>query len=325
MKLAPETLPKDEKAELKFQKKTEDTVKEAAKSWISILRMKQDSILDAEVFFTADVGESRQSHIEAECYDPDSANCSKYVWKTGKDGFSIDYIQQIMRANEFSTDTSGYKEQFREILNQYEKAVEEPSFSREEGQKQAEKVMKDLGVSGMTLFSDDARLWFSEEDMPDDRYGQSEDFFWQADLEKAKVGYKYVFTRAFGDVSVDQSIGAAMKQTADTYTAPFSVETVSIMVTDDGVKTFSWEGMCDEVSTIAENVKLLPFEDVQKQLFEQIYYYYLGHGQPSEDTTNFIYKVTSAKLGYTYVTAFKNPKNAWLVPTWFFEVMEGSV
>lgn len=50
----------------------------------------------------------------------------------------------------------------------------------------------------------------------------------------------------------------------------------------------------------------------------------MNHGQPAEDTTNFTYKVISAKLGYTYVTAFRNPKNTWLVPTWFFEVMEGS-
>lgn len=50
-------------------------------------------------------------------------------------------------------------------------------------------------------------------------------------------------------------------------------------------------------------------------------YSYLNIGQPAEDTTKFDYKVTSAKLGYTYVTAFHKPENAWMVPTWFFQVM----
>lgn len=96
---------------------------------------------------------------------------------------------------------------------------------------------------------------------------------------------------------------------------------VSIIVTDDGVKSFSWQGMCEEVAVIAENVNLLAFNDIQKSLFEQIFYSYLNIGQPAEDTTKFDYRVISAKLGYTYVTAFQKPENAWMVPTWFFQVM----
>lgn len=223
--------------------------------------------------------------------------------------------------NEYSPDTSEYKEEFRDLLNQFQETLEQEIFSKEEGQKQAENVIKDLDIPEMSLLSTDKILWFPEEAAPDRRYGESDDFYWQADLENVKIGYRYEFTRSFGGISADSSIGGAAKDTADTYTAPFPIEMVSIIVTDDGVKSFSWQGMCEEVAVIAENVNLLAFNDIQKSLFEQIFYSYLNIGQPAEDTTKFDYRVISAKLGYTYVTAFQKPENAWMVPTWFFQVM----
>ena len=33
--------------------------------------------------------------------------------------------------------------------------------------------------------------------------------------------------------------------------------------------------------------------------------------------------MTDAKMGYTYITAYKNPEHAWLVPAWSFMVIEG--
>lgn len=320
---APEVLPKEQTAVLEFHKKSEDVVQMARDSWRKNLGIEDEQTPDAEAFFSADVGKDRLSHIQAECYSPDLANSSSFVWKTGSSGYSFKRIQSSVRMNEFNTGAAEFQEKYRELLNQYQETLEQQPFSLEDGQKQAEQLMKKLDISEVKLLSSDKILWFPEEAAPDMRYGDSEDFYWQADLENAKVGYKYVFTRGFGGISADQSLGSAMQETVDTYTEPFPTEEVSIIVTDDGVKYFSWTGMCEEESVIAENVKLLPFDDIQKPLFEQIYYRYLKMGQPAEDTSQFTYTVTSARLGYTYVTAFQNPRNAWLVPTWFFEVLEG--
>ncbi len=324
IKLAPENPAEDEKADLKFQKKTKDAAGEAANGWLYKMGLEQEQTMDADVFFAADVGKSRLSHIEAECYDPEIANFSRFVWQTGTDLYDQGEIQLSVRLNEFTPNTAGYQEKFRELLNQYQNALGQYTRSLEDGQRQAEKLMDDLGVPEMKLLSADKTLWFPEDGMPDVRYGQPDDFYWQADPEEARAGYKYVFTRAFGGISAEQSGGGADKETTDTYTSPFPVETVSITVTDDGAKAFSWTGMSEEKAVVAENVNLMPFDEIQDQLFEQIYYYYLGKGQPEEDATNFQFKVTSARLRYTYVTAFNKPENAWLVPAWIFEVMEGS-
>ncbi len=324
VRLAPEKPGRDETAEVKFQKKTADAAGEAANSWAYKLGVEKEQIPDAEAFFAADVGKGRLSHIEAECYDPKIANCSRFTWITGTDRYDLEEIQRYAAMNEFITDTSGYQEQFRDLLGQYQDALEQEAFSAEEGQKQAEQVMKDLGVPEMELLSADRTLWFPEEEMPDVRYAEPGDFFWQAKPEEARAAYRYVFTRAYGGISAERAGGSAAEEAADSYTSPFPVETVSITVTEEGVKAFSWTGMCEEEAVIAEHVKLLPFDSIQERLFEQIYYYYLGKGQPEEDKTNFRFQVTSAKLRYTYVTAFDKPENAWLVPAWNFEVMEGS-
>lgn len=324
IRLAPENPAEEEKAELKFQRKTADAAGEAANSWAYKLGVETPQIPDAEVFFAADVGKSREAHMEAECYDPEIANCSRFTWKTGTDRYDLEEIRRFVRMNEFITDTSGYQESFRKLLEQYEDALEQETFSAEEGQKQAEQVMKDLDMPEMELLSADRTLWFPEEKMPDARYGQTGDFFWQADPREARAAYRYVFTRAYGGISAERAAGISGEEAADSYISPFPVETVSITVADGKVKAFSWTGMCEEADVIAEHVKLLPFEEIQERLFDQIYYYYLGKGQPEEDATNFRFRVTAARLGYTYVTAFGRPENAWLVPAWSFQVMEGS-
>ena len=79
--------------------------------------------------------------------------------------------------------------------------------------------------------------------------------------------------------------------------------------------------MNQEEKIIAENVKLLSFEEIESRLIDQVKYLYPS-SQPAEDTTVFTYNVVTAELGYTYVPAYKKPENAWLVPAWFFTVTE---
>lgn len=81
-----------------------------------------------------------------------------------------------------------------------------------------------------------------------------------------------------------------------------------------------WES--EEVCTVTENTKLLPFEKIQAKLTDQIFYWYSGKGQSANDTTALEYDVVNAKLQYTYTTAYQEPKHAWLVPAWIFTVRE---
>ena len=114
----------------------------------------------------------------------------------------------------------------------------------------------------------------------------------------------------------------AAEETVDSYAPPFQIETITILITEEGVKYFKWDGIAEEVRTVTENTKLLPFEKIQAKLTDQIFYWYSGKGQSANDTTLLEYDVINAKLQYTYTTAYQEPEHAWLVPAWIFTVQE---
>ena len=74
------------------------------------------------------------------------------------------------------------------------------------------------------------------------------------------------------------------EETVDSYVPPFQVETISILITEEGIKYFKWDGISEEVCTVTENTKLQPFEKIQAKLTDQIFYWYSGKGQSAIDT-----------------------------------------
>lgn len=148
-----------------------------------------------------------------------------------------------------------------------------------------------------------------------------DDQIWQADPKQAEPGYRYVFTRGQGGLFTDQMKGSTIAdEVGGSYAPPFPVEKVSVVATASGVKAFEWDGICEEVGTAAENTRLLPFEEIQKNIFDYMYYLYLELGQPENSKSVFEYTVSDIRLGYTYVPAYGNPEHAWLVPAWFIRV-----
>lgn len=114
------------------------------------------------------------------------------------------------------------------------------------------------------------------------------------------------------------------EKTANTYSPPFPVETITIAVTKDEILGFHWRGMAKKAKVIADNTKLLPFKTIQGQFVDQVSYWGSRSGQPADDPTVSRYTVTGVQLMYTYIPAYKKPEDSWLVPAWFFKVRENS-
>ena len=210
----------------------------------------------------------------------------------------------------------------------FEERYTNSTFDKAVGAAQAEQVIKELGIADMSLSSEEQVLWFPQNSYTEgsDRIGESDDLWWMADSAATECGYRYIFSREIGGLNVMVGNTAVLETTEEMYSPPFPAETITITVTESGVKSFVWEGMSEEVKRITENTKLLPFDKIQERLAEQIFYWYSGctAGQPVDDPTQFQYRVTDAKLGYTYINAYKNPEHAWLVPAWSFMAIEGT-
>ena len=222
----------------------------------------------------------------------------------------------------FGMDTNGYTEKFHELADAYRKCMDKITFTEEDGKEQAEQVLEDLGIDGMGLVDSDRTVWFPNGACSErNGLGLGSDALWQGDLDRGLPGYLYCFSKSVeGITSVPD--GVVAEETVDSYVPPFQVETISILITEEGIKYFKWDGISEEVCTVTENTKLLPFEKIQAKLTDQIFYWYSGKGQSANDTTALEYDVVNAKLQYTYTTAYQEPKHAWLVPAWIFTVRE---
>lgn len=320
MELAPESESDNKEVKIKFQNKIKDEAFEIAQGEES------ESENEVPAFFVADVGQDRNAHIEAETYNTELENDSKFEWSTGAAVIDIDRVEMSLRSIEDATDE--YSVAFKEILDDFLNTLNQTTFDEENALNQAEEILKKIEAPEVSLLSSEKILWFPNGSCLDQETpGDSDDLFWQADLMQAEQGYRFEFTREISGLSTNQiekniAVGTLNSSSEVNYAPTMTLEKITIVVTEEGVKVFSWVGMAEEKETIAENTNLCSFETIQTELFDQIFYWYSSQGQSGSESLQFSYTIESCNLGYSYITAYENPQNAWLVPAWTFEVME---
>lgn len=125
------------------------------------------------------------------------------------------------------------------------------------------------------------------------------------------------------EIHFQATVGADAKGTinAETYDPEAGNYSIFSWSEGNGIRSFKWKGMSQEEKVVTENVKLLAFDEIESRLIDQVKYLYPS-SQPAENKTIFGYDVATVELGYTYIPAYKNPQNAWLIPAWFFTISE---
>lgn len=125
------------------------------------------------------------------------------------------------------------------------------------------------------------------------------------------------------EIHFQATVGADAKGTINAVTYDPEAGNYSIFSWSEGngIRSFKWKGMSQEEKVVTENVKLLAFDEIESRLIDQVKYLYPS-SQPAENKTIFGYDVATVELGYTYIPAYKNPQNAWLIPAWFFTISE---
>lgn len=332
MELAPEKSAMQEKKKIEFTTRfVDEGYEKAVMERIGAVREGYDMYENREekIWFEADaggVGTERKARIKAETYDAAVGNSSSFSWTTGLESYSYQEFDSRRMFFAYQMENT-FTPQMLERMSLFEERYTNSMFDKTAGAAQAEQVIKELGISDMSLSSEEQVLWFPQNSYTEgsDSIGETDDLWWMTDPAVTECGYRYIFSREIGGLNVMVGNTAVIETTEEMYSPPFPAETITITVTESGVKSFVWEGMSEEVKMITENTKLLPFEKIQEHLAEQIFYWYSGctAGQPEDDQTQFQYRVTDAKMGYTYITAYKNPEHAWLVPAWSFTAIEG--
>ena len=316
--LASENVQDKQVMDVKFQmQKTDPAIDHILENQFGI----ETETNEEEDYFDADVGADGKSLISAERYNEKLENESSFEWK--QKGWWIDEsdIEIYRRMNQMGVSEPN---KLNEILSGYQRKLDELSFDEKEGKENADATLDDLEILNMQLCDSKKILWFEGEDAYRRfQIGLNDENFVQCDVNECEEGYLYSYSFMVEGIPAKQSLSFVSSQETPSYIPPFSLETINIIVTESGVKSFTWNSMTDEVEMIAKNTRLVDFNKIQKQIINQIYYRYTMRNQPANDQTKIRFDIVDMDLKYTYIPAFGNPKNTWLIPAWFFVVDAG--
>lgn len=183
---------------------------------------------------------------------------------------------------------------------------EKIQISKQDAQAMAQQVIDDMGIKDIVLSSAEKAVSI---DTPE------------------KCGYRIIFARQSGGIPVYriESGGYAQDEEPPAYSPPFTEETVKIDVSADGIEFFSWSGCAKVVETVSDNVALLPFENIQQALKDQIFYKKsFSEMEEMFGLSNFEVDVISAQLCMGYIGVKDNDDQALMVPVWVFETTAGN-
>ena len=250
------------------------------------------------------------------------------ITETGKNSLSVKfdnddgYPGAIYARNE----TDGYwksayfsfTSHFDNIMTEsmYQSAIAEPAETEEQTSWAGE--LFDTFAADKDAALEKANQVLSDLDIKDMMLVSTEKFVVQNAPEKS--GYTFEFVTHAGGIPVYEFRGGGYSKDEEppAYTSPIGEETVSVRVSKDGIEGFNWRGQSRVVEMVSENVKLLPFEDIQKVLVDTISYRksFYTQGYVSEKAE---VKITSIELRAAYIGVKDNPKQALIVPAWVVE------
>ncbi len=181
-----------------------------------------------------------------------------------------------------------------------------PDSVKEEYLAKAQKAMDDLGVKDVVLVKTDKVALQGA-----------------ADTKPQKGGYLFEFMRASGGIAGYMPQGGSRHKDEEppAYTIPFMQEQVDVTVSDGEIAAFHWYGQVKVTETQSENVALLPFDQIQEKVKNQIYYKdsFLFKSPFTQGMTD---NVTSAELRVGYIGIKDHPGQALLVPIWVFHTQQ---
>lgn len=136
--------------------------------------------------------------------------------------------------------------------------------------------------------------------------------------EELQAAYLITFMRQFGGMMPELTKYSSINETDQyDYMPPFTMEYISIVIDEQGViHQFAWSNPIKIVETMAENVTLLPFEDVLQCLEQYAKYHWAW--MDGMDLYYTEYYIDNISLNLYCLPMKDNPNEYMYVPCWFF-------
>ena len=295
-----------------------------ANLWYEIIGYQEEDTIQSDNMFQAyaDTGELFSARIKSTKYDTkvgstSCINIQNGVFYTEDDLSNIktDYdiywsmkgttLENMFAFNErWFTDESSWMENYSDF-------IDEIPLDITWAQSLAKQSLQDLSIDGFGLEKCVRGIRFMTDDNLLHQINKG-----RLDFSTAERGYEFIFYKENAGLLACGLANGYYKLTDPDGNVPnappFFVESVRIFITKDGVQKFQWENAAEQVRVVAENTKLLSFEEIKKGFINHINYNAYKGG--------FRIEVKSVELRLAYTSAFNTPINAWLIPVWVFTV-----
>lgn len=268
---------------------------------------------DKNMGFTARIAKERKVDpiIRAINYDTEIGSTTAFAYRQGTfiDERELNLEKELENAFHYGN------EEYLNYLSENMEHMTDETFSEKDAVKTAKKVLKELSVTGMSV-GDCVKA-----------IGNPDSESWAGagtDDTQMSSGYAVYFSVKAGDV-VGYPLTLASKQyenLAETVYAPsFITEGIRMIVTKDGIQLFEWTDISERTDVIAENTKLLTFDEIKEKLADHLLYAQIANlGGISPDGFTNIYTVKRVQLRAANINAYNESKVSWLVPVWVFDV-----
>lgn len=214
----------------------------------------------------------------------------------------------------------GFGKKYDVYLNYLQSEMEkntDKTFTEENAVKKVREILKDLEIKDFEVTEVYKAIGSLESEswgiLDEENLTMSEGFsVYLAPKAGKLIGYEQPFQEPFTDLP-------------ETIYAPtFSTEKIHVIVTEEGIQQFEWTNISQRKETIAENTKLLSFEEIKKKAAEHLLYISLSGYREKDKEDGYSYKfiLEDVKLRMSNVPAYEDPSAVWLVPVWVFEFKE---
>ena len=266
---------------------------------------------DDKIGLTARVDRGKETDpvIRAVDYDDKVGSTTKFMYSQGT------FVDET-DLDELGFDNAESAEAYDKWLGHLkEEASADAGLTQEEALKKVDEMLNDLSVKGFEV--SDCVKAVGDED------SESWALLEEAGAEKS-IGYSVYLSRKAGDVmGYAQRSPMIYEELPETVYAPFfPAEKIRVIITKDGIQRFEWTDISKKTGTIAENTKLLSFQEIKEKLADHLLYGALADGgeELKSEGAGYLYKVKNVQLRAANVNAYEEPSAVWMVPVWVFDL-----
>lgn len=214
--------------------------------------------------------------------------------------------EALMNSDNFEFSSESIKDKYTKIINGFD-------MTEAEAKAIAEQTLSDLSIDDFTEVKAQKSILTS--------FNNSNGIL---SSRSAAAGWFFTYVRQISGVAAAYDVDAFLNSQTDTstYSAPITVESVTIFVGEDGVGYFRYIGALEKSADVSDNAKILTFDEMKDHIKRQLKYTY---SYSQDGNTDVRVEIDHLQLVYAYIHVKDSNSELYAIPAWHISGTMGPV